>query len=101
MAPGEELGCRHHGRGSGEADASAEELDGHARAVAQARLAVALLLLAAPALLCSPGGGWFWALGGRGTCAQEMLCGLATGRARNAGELPKRVAMARATVLPG
>jgi len=50
---------------------------------------------------CSPGGGWFWALGGRGACAQEMLCGLATGRARNAGKLPKRVAMARATVLPG
>jgi hypothetical protein len=42
---------------------------------------------------CSLDGGWFWALGGRGVCAQEMW-GLAMGRARSAGELPRNVAIA-------
>jgi hypothetical protein len=41
---------------------------------------------------CSLDGGWFWAIAGRGVCAQEM-CGLAMGRARSAGELPRNVAI--------
>lgn len=48
---------------------------------------------------CCSGGGW--ALGGRGDCAQER-CGLAaTGRARKAGELPRKVAMAVARCVLG